>query len=276
MIARDDGSSDASPKILTKLAETYPDRIRVVQDDGKRLGVIGNFSRLMELSSSEYTMFSDQDDVWLADKIEISIKRMEELEKRYGKETPILVHSDLMVVNDNLETVAESFWEYQLLDPNITSLNRLLIQNNITGCTMIINKALRDMSLPIPAGVVMHDWWIALVAASIGVIAHLPQATMLYRQHGGNVEGAKEWNLLGLITAVERIRVGKADLLRTQRQALLFLERYKELLDRDVIKMLEIYANLERKSIVSKRFYFLKYRFFQKGFLRNMFLFFRI
>jgi len=282
LIARDDGSSDVTCNILTKLVETYPERIRVLQDDGRRLGVIGNFSRLMEISSSEYTMFSDQDDVWLADKIEISLKRMEELEKRYGKETPILIHSDLKVVNDTMDEIAGSFWKYQLLDPNITSLNRLLIQNNITGCTMIINKALRDKSLPIPDGVVMHDWWIALVASRFGAIDHLPQATMLYRQHGSNVEGAKEWNLLRLASSVmkgrfaffERVRIGKAELLRTQKQAGIFLERYNVLLENDVKKMLEVYAHLDSMNWVVKRLCFLKYNFFQKGLLRNIFLFF--
>jgi hypothetical protein len=227
-------------------------------------------------------MFSDQDDIWLADKIEISIKRMVELEKKHGKTTPILVHTNLRVVNDNLETVAESFWKYQLLDPGVTSLNRLLIQNNITGCTMIMNKALRDKSLPIPDGVMMHDWWIALVAASCGVIDHLPQATMLYRQHGGNVEGAKEWNLLrmalsvmkGRVVFFDKMRLGKSDLLRTQKQARLFLERYGRLLESDMRKMVEVYANLESMNWVLKRFYLMKYRLFQQGLLRNFILFF--
>jgi len=284
LIARDDGSSDATQSILEHAAEKNPARIRVVKDDEQRLGVIGNFSRLMELSSSGYSMLSDQDDIWLADKIEISIKRMEELEKIHGKTTPILIHTDLRVVNNNLDEVAESFWKYQLLDPEITSLNRLLIQNNITGCTMMINKALRDRSLPIPDGVMMHDWWVALVAASFGVIEHIPRATVLYRQHGSNVEGAKEWNLPRLAVSVlkgqlafgDRIRIGRSVLLRTERQARLFLERYEHLLENDVKKMVEVFAELDNMTSVLKRYYFLKYRFFLKGLLRNAFLFFWI
>jgi len=284
LIIRDDGSTDTTPAILAIMAAQHPDAITVLQDDEKNLGVIGNFSRLLETAPYDYTMLSDQDDVWLLDKIDITIARMRELEQRYGTATPILVHTDLKVVNDTMEVVADSFWRYQLLDPCITSLNRLLIQNHITGCTMIINRALRELSLPISNGVLMHDWWIALVAAAFGVIDSVPSATMLYRQHGGNVEGAKEWNLWrqikgmmkGFIQAGNDKGAGKAVLLRTQRQAGIFLDRYKDQLNKGTKAMVEAYATLDGMGCVVKRLYLLRYRFFQEGFWRNVALFFKI
>jgi glycosyltransferase involved in cell wall biosynthesis len=279
LIVRDDGSSDETRSILARMAKKFPEKVMILEDGDERLGVIGNFSRLMETSSSKYTMFSDQDDLWLPDKIEISIKRMNELEKKFGNTTPILIHTDLRVVNEKLETIAESFWDYQLTDPDITSLNRLLMQNNITGCTMIINKALRDISLPIPEGVMMHDWWVALVAASFGVIDYLPQATILYRQHGSNVEGAKKWNPLrkalgiGPFNIIEKIKAYRAAFLRTQIQARLFLQRYENVLHGAEKAMLSDYAYMDRNNYVVRKYYFFKYRFFQVGLLRNIFIF---
>lgn len=284
IIARDDGSSDSTPKILTVMGEKYPDRMTVIDDGEKHLGVIGNFSRLLDLSSGEYTMFSDQDDIWVLNKIETSIKRMEKLEKIYGKETPILIHSDLRVVDENLKTKADSFWRYQSLDPNLTSMNKLLIQNNITGCTMLINKALRDKARPIPYGAMMHDWWIALVAAGFGIIDHIPQATILYRQHEGNMLGAKEWKplhkLLMILKTpgrfVEIMHTDKATLLRSQKQARLFLQRYDSVIEKNMKIMIETYSNLSNMNFYLRKYYFLKHRYFQSGFFWNIVHFFWI
>jgi hypothetical protein len=153
------------------------------------------------------------------------------------------------------------------------------MQNNITGCTMIINKALRDITLPIPEGVMMHDWWIALVASSFGVIDHLPQTTVLYRQHGSNVEGAKKWNpllkALGVLykpfSFIREIRVFRSLFLRTQMQARLFLQRYENTLHRDKKVMVAAYAYMDRKFYIVRKYYFFRYRFFQMGLLRNIF-----
>ncbi len=66
----------------------------------------------------------------------------------------------------------------------------------MTGCTATMNRALRDKALPIPNNVMMHDWWLALVATAFGQIGSVPQSTMLYRQHGMNDTGAKSWGLV--------------------------------------------------------------------------------
>ena len=90
-------------------------------------------------------------------------------------EKPILVHTDLKVVDENLNILNESFMSYQGIDAENNKLNNLLMQNTITGCTLMINRKLSQMSLLMPAECIMHDWWIGLVASEFGHIEFLNQ-----------------------------------------------------------------------------------------------------
>jgi hypothetical protein len=105
--------------------------------------------------------------------------------------TAVLVHTDLTVVDEQLGVIDESLWKYQGIQPELDSLERLLIQNCVTGCTAMINRSLREKADPIPPEAVMHDWWLTLVASCFGRIVCLPIPTLLYRQHGRNDTGAK-------------------------------------------------------------------------------------
>ena len=66
----------------------------------------------------------------------------------------------------------------------------LLRHNLVTGCTLTCNRALLDLAMPFPDRLVMHDWWLALVAAACGEIRFLEEPTVRYRQHGRNQVGA--------------------------------------------------------------------------------------
>ena len=149
------------------------------------------FGELLEDSDADYMALCDQDDVWLPGRIAKPLERVRAVEREQGAATPILAHTDLAVVDENLDTIAPSFWAYRHLDPYRGSeLNRLLVQNVVTGCTTIINRALARLACPIPESIPMHDWWLALVASAFGRIETVPEATVLYRQHGNNSVGA--------------------------------------------------------------------------------------
>lgn len=273
LIIRDDGSTDNTPRIIGKYLANYPDKVSLLRDKGETLGPCGNFARLLQHSTADYTMFCDQDDVWLPEKIGLTFEKMRKLEFAHGKESPLLVHTDLRVVDSTLQLISDSLWRYQTTNPDATSLNRLLVQNVATGCTVMINRALRELALPIPEEARMHDWWLALVAAVFGHIGHLSQPTILYRQHGRNDSGAAP---MGAIAAMGKLLMPGTRVQRTefdrhlQRQAAAFLQRYGDrlsTLDRD---LLDIYSRLHEQGFFMERYYRLKYGFLYASLAMNI------
>ena len=268
ILIRDDASEDSTQNILERLASRYPEKICLISNE-KNSGVKGNFSELMNHSDAPYVLFSDQDDIWLPGKIESSLKLMKRNENKYGIDTPLLVHTDLKVVRSNLTEISPSFWNYTRLNPRFNSLNRLLVQNNVTGCTMLINKHLLNLSRPVPNEAVMHDWWIALTAAAFGRIDFLSSPTILYRQHDSNDVGAKKYGVTSYIRhALSSSK--KNNPKRTYEQARVFLERFGTRLESEEKKILEIYSGLPGLSFLERKASVLKYRFFKSGFLRNI------
>lgn len=208
IVCRDDGSRDASPAIIAEYAARQPQRFHVVPADGRNLGASGSFGFLLgyvlahkaELGlSSAWVMPSDQDDVWHRDKLRRSMARMQALEAAHPG-LPLLVHGDLEVVDESLVSIAPSFVRYQGLQPLRNSFARLLVSNTVTGCTALCNEALLRRALPIPAAAVMHDWWLALVAGAFGRLSFIDEPLLLYRQHGANTIGAREYQPPAMFT----------------------------------------------------------------------------
>lgn len=191
ILARDDGSSDSTPAILAEYSELFPSRVSVVPCDIASGSPKANFGRLVEASSATYLAFADQDDVWLPDKLQLSMAAMQRMELQYSPDLPLLVFTDLTVVDEALNWLQPSFWTHQNIRPSNTHrLARLLTQNVATGCTMLFNRPLARLVSPMPREVFMHDWWIALLAATVGHTSAIPAQTVLYRQHDRNVVGA--------------------------------------------------------------------------------------
>ncbi|MCT7584007.1 glycosyltransferase family 2 protein [Aliarcobacter butzleri] len=271
IIVRDDGSSDNTIEIL-KSYNIEPIDTKV------NLGAMGSFEELLKYalqnSNSDYFMFCDQDDVWDTKKVEKTLAKMEEMEKEFGN-IPLLVHTDLEVVNERLNTINSSFMEFQKIDHSKKSFNNLLMQNIITGCTMMINRKLAQKCLPIPDGAIMHDWWIGLVASKFGEIGYLDEVTIKYRQHASNTIGAKGFSYWEIIKKGFDISYKiKIDTNITQAKA--FLKQFRNELDDKTIKMLEDFIVLEQKSWSQKRTVLLKYKLLKQGFIRNAGLFLKI
>lgn len=191
LIVRDDCSADATPALLAEWAARHPGRVRILPSSPRRQGACANFAALIAEAGADRVFFCDQDDVWLPGKMAESLAEMDRLAARHGADTPLMVHTDLVVVDENLEQLGESFCRYAGIDPARNAMGELLLGNVATGCTMLVNRALLEVARPVPPGALMYDHWFAQVAATVGHIAFIDRATVLYRQHGGNVVGVE-------------------------------------------------------------------------------------
>ena len=198
LIIRDDGSTDGTRELLTSLKQDYGDWLELLPADGN-LGCSANVNRLLENTRSPYVALADQDDHWLPGKLEAALTLLKQLEQIHGVEMPLMVHSDLALIDADGMPLGCSYLQRQRLDPSRTGLDDLVLTNVVTGCSVLLNRALLQKALPIPAEALMHDWWLALVASANGVIGFLPEPAVLYRQHESNVLGAQGIGLRRII-----------------------------------------------------------------------------
>lgn len=239
LLVRDDGSSDGSLALLEDYRARHPRRLQLLETVERGLGASGNFAALMQYALDHkqalgldraYLMLADQDDYWYPDKIARQVQAMVDAEARHPGQ-PVLVHSDLRVVTEARESIAESFMLYQGLDAGRRRFGQLLLSNIITGCTAFMNEELTRRALPIPAEAIMHDWWLCLVAGAFGQIESIPEALVDYRQHGSNTIGAQEFKpARKLSDKAQRQLQREAQqklLIELSHQARLFLDRHR-------------------------------------------------
>jgi glycosyltransferase involved in cell wall biosynthesis len=191
VLARDDGSRDGTVAILEEYARRYPERFTLLSAEASTGSAKGNFLRLMEAATADYVAFADQDDVWVREKIALERDAMQGLEQQYGADCPLLVFSDLTLVDEELKVLYESMWKQQGIDAtNIHRFARIVAQNVATGCTELINRPLLQLAMKMPEDAFMHDWWVAMLASGFGASAVVSQPTVFYRQHSHNVLSA--------------------------------------------------------------------------------------
>lgn len=191
ILLRDDGSNDNTLNLINYYANLHPKLQLNLDFESTNIGVVKSFEKLLRHSTSDYIMFCDQDDVWLPDKIERTLNIMQKYEEEYADD-PILIHTDLTVVDRNLNIIHESFWKYSRINPELLSnLSYLGVCNAVTGCTCMINKKAKEICLPFSEHALMHDSWLALIISKKGQIAFINEPTILYRQHDKNKIGAQ-------------------------------------------------------------------------------------
>lgn len=203
-VIHDDGSTDKTVDIVKLYVDKYPDLFCLI--DGKSTGgAKNNFLYLLKRVEADYYMFCDQDDYWLPDKVETSWRVIKQME-RANKGLPLLVFSDMKVVDKELQTISDSYIRYVNMDTKHLDFNHLICRNPVAGCTAIINRKLRDLSLQYKDinHIVMHDWWVALVASAEGKLFFIDRPLSLYRQHGDNSIGASPAR--GVQPVVKRVK----------------------------------------------------------------------
>lgn len=186
VLIRDDGSKDETVNIIEDYIAAGAD-INLIK--GQNLGVKGSFFELIKLApEADYYSFADQDDVWLDDKLEAAVTMLQAEENTLGYNVPLLYCSNANLVDADLNLITR---ENKKPRP---SFGNALVENICTGCTAVINRALIEKireNIPDPDKIIMHDWWLYLIAEAFGKTVFDDEPHINYRQHGNNEWGVK-------------------------------------------------------------------------------------
>ncbi len=273
ILASDDGSTDGTRRILDEYQRQYPERVflrhrnggrQTVERDGETASgngpqtaglppaaanffwLIGQALDQSVMSTSDYFLLSDQDDVWYPKKVETLLNAMGKVE--HGN-LPVLLHSDMEVVDKDRKVLAESLFAYQHIRPDRKTLSEILVENPVTGGAVMMNRAMAELAKEPPGSCFMHDWWLAVLASCFGVIEFVAEPLYQYRQHETNTLGAGE---TGTLKRLEK-RTRQSEEVRERYgrmfvQAQEFLALYGDRLSEEKKRTLKAYLALPGQS----------------------------
>lgn len=268
LVLSDDQSKDDTAQILEEYARKFPETV-THHCSGRRFGnAQDHFMYLLQqFHDSPYMMFCDQDDYWHPDKVSRTLEKMRQIEK---SGIPAMVHTDLRVVDGELAQMDASFMHFSKLRGDRLSLRQLLVQNVVTGCTMMINRALAEVACErMPQGeILMHDWWLALIAAAMGTTGYLDEATIDYRQHGSNVVGAKNTRSLSYVMQKIKNDGVREAMRQTYLQAQAFERCFGHCMDEQSRSTVHGYAAMLKKNAFMRRVSYLKHGYLKCGIQR--------
>lgn len=250
----DDKSTDSTVDILKQYSEHLLLRFYV---NDKKLGVIENFKKAVSLANPEnYIALSDQDDIWLPDKLAASANLLASIE---NDSSPAFVYSDLVVIDENDQIVYPSLWNEVGFDKYRHNFNTLIFGNFVTGCTVMLNKQMSRHFIQMPSNIMMHDAWIGLIGFTFGKAASLNTSFTYYRKHARNTAFLPSLKATILHKLVRNIRqlFSSNDFLEEQIQlADIFLNQYRQQLSKQQQQHIKKLLSLKRKPFFFKKIVF--------------------
>ena len=203
IIISDDGSQDGTLAVIAEFQKRFP-HITVLQ--GPKKGVHQNFANAIAHASGDVIFLSDQDDLWMANKVETVLEAMKQ------PEVWTVVHDANVVDETGTNVICESFYELRHSKPGLFAN---LLRNSYLGCCVAFKRELKEYILPIPQNIEMHDTWIGLISEWKHCGRFIDDKLISYRRHGGNVTSMHHYPLLKMIT--NRIHFTEELLLRIAR-----------------------------------------------------------
>ncbi|MFD1802228.1 glycosyltransferase [Mixta tenebrionis] len=211
IIISDDGSTDQTIEKCKICFDRHSyTRYQIIR--GPQAGIANNFIYGMKYSTAEHLFFSDQDDVWLDDKVSCFADAFYQLDSK----KPILLFSDAYVVDSHLNILSKSFINYAGLNIDVLNDDSILLENCVQGASSCINGKLRDLILESITyiannSICMHDWWVAIMARYYGISKHIDKPLIYYRQHNCNQIGALRtsncvWKIKYVFRAAKKIK----------------------------------------------------------------------
>lgn len=176
IIIVDDCSTDNTVSILEEYKKKYGLKYVVNETN---LGYNKNFEKGINLAQGDFICLSDQDDIWLPNKVESLYKQI----LKYPNSVPACVSSGIVPVDKNQNLLRD------IAVGSDYSGERVLYTYSSQGCTMMFNRKLWEVISPIPEGI-MYDAYIGISSAIIGYRYHINKPLMKYRIHGDNAVGS--------------------------------------------------------------------------------------
>ena len=209
---RDDGSKDNTQDIIDKYVNNYPDIVNQVDKNNPNIGVKQSFFKLLKLVDGDYYFFSDQDDIWLPNKLD----KFLEVFSLHENNIPVGVYSDLWVADANGVSIGKRMKENTSIGQDKDVLPNLLNRYLVTGASFAINKKtveyINEVNEENFDKVNMHDSFITLLIAMTGSLEFIDEPLINYRQHENNVIGVHvepRKSIMSRLMRINKIRQGK-------------------------------------------------------------------
>mgnify|MGYP000894578244 FL=1 len=183
LLIRDDNSTDRTLEIIQDY-QKKDNRIKLLKDNKGNLGIVKNFEELLKNSESEFIMFSDQDDIWIENKLDVYLKTAEKI-----KIKGFLLHSDAVLFNKNKSDASTRTFISKKAEKK--GLENTFFNYFVQGATILISKEIKNFILPFPKEAYLHDRYIHLISELFFERIFVNEALIYYRQHGDNQIGAK-------------------------------------------------------------------------------------
>lgn len=235
ILVRDDGSTDSTVSMLERYGHAAP--LRYYR--GPHLGAAASFLNLLERADPAFDSFAfcDQDDVWLPDKLSRAIDRL----AGQPAGSALLYCGRLTLVDAVLVPVAQT-----PIPRRAPSFENALVENIAAGCTVVLNRAGRELlTQKTPDWLVAHDWWAYLVVSAFGAVLYDDEPTILYRQHRANAVGAGQGIIGDWVRRLRKFRHNRAQM-AVLNQALEFRRLFGAGLDRRRALVLERFLGRRR------------------------------
>lgn len=271
----DDCSTDNTLSIVREYCEKYPKKIKLLSYKQRYGSSMKNFISLLTKVTSDLYFFCDQDDVWTPDHISSMLFQYFQFSD-IEKTKPILLHSDLFITDENLNIISNSYFSYSKMQRVPKNKFFYFLQNNVTGCVMMINESLKKIAFQTNTNILfesilipMHDHYLAFIAFKFGKILFIDKKLEYYRQHKNNVVGAKKVSSLKYIAN----KIIKPDIKWIHTSiffAKLCLDNYSANISYNEKKLLEDYLRIYNRSILFKVFFVVKNNFLKDTFFRKI------
>lgn len=178
VVISDDGSTDGTLSVINEIDDSRIIMYHYNQPSKTKHSheyVCRNFENALKHAKGDYIFLSDQDDEWMPNKVEVCMKDLQDHD---------MVLHEFMHIDEN-ENVIKPLHYNGIFRPH----NYLLRAGKHYGCAMAFRRSVLDYALPFPKHLLLHDYWIGILAETIGNFYYEKQPLIKYRIHQQNTSG---------------------------------------------------------------------------------------